>query len=80
MFSVIARSSTSALSATRGIVGRNMATTAASGKKVAVLGAAGGIGQPLSLLLKLSPHVSELSCYDIVGTPGVAADLSHVRF
>lgn len=48
------------------------------GKKVCVLGAAGGIGQPLSLLLKLSPHVSELSCYDIVGTPGVAADLSHI--
>ncbi len=40
--------------------------------------AAGGIGQPLSLLLKLSPNVSELACYDIVGTPGVAADLSHI--
>ena len=48
------------------------------GKKVAVLGAGGGIGQPLSLLLKLSPQVTELSCYDIVGTPGVAADLSHI--
>ena len=46
--------------------------------KVCVLGAAGDIGQPLSLLLKLSPHIDELSCYDIVGTPGVAADLSHV--
>ena len=46
--------------------------------KVAVLGANGGIGQPLSMLLKLSPQVDELSCYDIVGTPGVAADLSHV--
>jgi lactate/malate dehydrogenase, NAD binding domain len=46
--------------------------------KVAVLGAAGGIGQPLSLLLKLSPEVEELALYDIVGTPGVAADLSHV--
>lgn len=46
--------------------------------KVAVLGAAGGIGQPLSMLLKLSPHIDELSCYDIVGTPGVAADLSHI--
>jgi len=48
------------------------------GKKVAVLGAGGGIGQPLSLLLKTSSHVTELSCYDIVGTPGVAADLSHI--
>jgi len=46
--------------------------------KVAVLGAAGGIGQPLSLLCKLSEEVDELSCYDIVGTPGVAADLSHI--
>ena len=51
---------------------------ATSSNKVAVLGAAGGIGQPLSMLLKLSPLVDELSCYDIVGTPGVAADLSHV--
>lgn len=46
--------------------------------KVAVLGASGGIGQPLSLLLKLSPHVSSLSLYDIRGTPGVSADLSHI--
>lgn len=57
---------------------RFYSSTAAMGKKVAVLGAGGGIGQPLSLLLKLSPHVTELSCYDIVGTPGVAADLSHI--
>jgi lactate/malate dehydrogenase, NAD binding domain len=54
-------------------------STAAGKKKVAVLGASGGIGQPLSLLLKLSPEVGELACYDVVGTPGVAADLSHVR-
>ena len=57
---------------------RSFSSTSAMGKKVAVLGAGGGIGQPLSLLLKLSPNVSELSCYDIVGTPGVAADLSHI--
>lgn len=38
----------------------------------------GGIGQPLSLLLKQSPLVTELSLYDIVHTPGVAADLSHI--
>ena len=36
-----------------------------------------GIGQPLSLLLKLNPAVTKLSLYDIVHTPGVAADLSH---
>ena len=39
--------------------------------KVAVVGAAGGIGQPLSLLLKLSPFVTELSLYDVAPfTPG----------
>lgn len=46
--------------------------------RVAVLGAAGGIGQPLSLLLKQCSLVSELSLYDIRGAPGVAADLSHI--
>lgn len=43
------------------------------------MGASGGIGQPLSLLLKESPLVTELSLYDIVNTPGVAADLSHIN-
>lgn len=33
--------------------------------KVAVVGAGGGIGQPLALLLKLSPLVDELSLYDV---------------
>ena len=47
--------------------------------KVAVLGSTGGIGQPLSLLLKLNPRVSELALYDIVGGPGVAADISHIN-
>ena len=42
-----------------------------------MLGAAGGIGQPLSLLLKMNPLVSTLALYDIANTPGVAADLSH---
>jgi len=46
--------------------------------KAVVLGAAGGIGQPLSLLLKLNPLVSELALFDIVNTPGVAADISHI--
>ncbi|MDG6894603.1 malate dehydrogenase [Volucribacter amazonae] len=48
--------------------------------KVAVLGAAGGIGQALALLLKLQlPSGSELSLYDIAPiTPGVAADVSHI--
>ncbi|KAF4555415.1 Malate dehydrogenase-like protein 1 [Elsinoe fawcettii] len=46
--------------------------------KVVVAGAAGGIGQPLSLLLKISPLVDELSLYDVVNTPGVTTDLSHI--
>ncbi|KAL1740882.1 lactate/malate dehydrogenase [Schizophyllum fasciatum] len=46
--------------------------------KAVVLGAAGGIGQPLSLLLKTNPAVTQLALYDIVNTPGVAADLSHI--
>lgn len=46
--------------------------------KVTVCGAAGGIGQPLSLLLKLNPLVSELALFDIVNANGVAADLSHI--
>ena len=51
--------------------------------KVALLGASGGIGQPLALLLKLNPLISELAFYDIkqAATPvvGVAADVSHIN-
>ena len=46
-------------------------------RKVAVLGAGGGIGQPLSLLLKMNPNVTQLALYDIANVKGVAADLSH---
>lgn len=48
--------------------------------KIAILGAAGGIGQALGLLLKTQlPAGSELSLYDIAPlTPGVAIDLSHI--
>ncbi|KAK4489858.1 hypothetical protein RD792_000503 [Penstemon davidsonii] len=45
--------------------------------KVAILGASGGIGQPLALLVKMSPLVSALNLYDIANVNGVAADLSH---
>jgi malate dehydrogenase len=48
------------------------------GFKVAILGAAGGIGQPLSLLLKNNTHISQLSLYDVANTNGVAADISHI--
>lgn len=49
-------------------------------KKVALLGAAGGIGQSLALSLKLHlPEHTELSLYDIAPvTPGIAVDLSHI--
>ena len=50
--------------------------------KVCLIGAAGGIGQPLSLLLKLTSAIDELSLVDVgtCHTPirGVAADLSHI--
>jgi len=46
--------------------------------KAVVAGAAGGIGQPLSLLLKACPLVDKLALYDVVNTPGVATDLSHI--
>ncbi|WPG97868.1 Malate dehydrogenase, mitochondrial [Acrodontium crateriforme] len=58
---------------------RAFSASAAQLTKVAVLGAGGGIGQPLSLLLKLNPRVSELALYDIKGAPGVAADVSHIN-
>ncbi|EDW01407.1 malate dehydrogenase, mitochondrial [Drosophila grimshawi] len=46
--------------------------------KVAVVGAAGGIGQPLSLLLKMSPMISTLALHDLQDIKGVVADLSHI--
>ncbi|WP_261816567.1 malate dehydrogenase [Vibrio gallicus] len=48
--------------------------------KVSVIGAAGGIGQALALLLKNNlPAGTDLALYDIAPvTPGVAADLSHI--
>jgi len=45
--------------------------------KVALLGAAGGIGQPLALLLKMNRLVGELALYDVANVVGVAADISH---
>lgn len=50
----------------------------APGFKVAILGAAGGIGQSLALLMKMNPLVSVLHLYDVVNTPGVTADISHM--
>jgi malate dehydrogenase len=51
--------------------------------KVCVVGGAGGIGQPLSMLMAMNPHVAELAVYDLtvamVPAAGVAADLSHIN-
>jgi len=58
---------------------RQFSTSNAHNRAVAVMGASGGIGQPLSMLLKLNPAVTKLNLYDIVHTPGVAADLSHIE-
>merc|ERR1712045_902495 len=56
---------------------RQFSTSNVANRTVAVMGASGGIGQPLSMLLKLNPAVTKLNLYDIVHTPGVASDLSH---
>ncbi|XP_057784373.1 malate dehydrogenase, glyoxysomal [Salvia miltiorrhiza] len=48
------------------------------GFKVAILGAAGGIGQPLAMLMKMNPLVAVLHLYDVVNSPGVTADISHM--
>ena len=56
------------------------ASTNDGGYKVSVLGAAGGIGQSLSLLLKMNPMIQELSLYDVGQiVKGVAVDLSHTN-
>lgn len=62
-------------------VARNAAMMSERNYKVAVVGAAGGIGQALSLLLKADSTglITNLSLYDVSPvTPGVATDLSHV--
>jgi len=51
--------------------------------KVCVCGGAGGIGQPLSMLMAMEPSVSELCVFDLnvamVPAPGVATDLGHLE-
>jgi len=51
--------------------------------KVCVCGGAGGIGQPLCMLMAQNPHVSELCVFDLtlamVPAQGIAADLSHIE-
>merc|ERR1712232_34825 len=51
--------------------------------KVCVCGGAGGIGQPLSMLMNLDPNVKELCVFDLtvamVPPVGVAQDLAHLE-
>ncbi|CAK9022845.1 unnamed protein product [Durusdinium trenchii] len=62
---------------------RQFCTAMAGNFKVCVVGGAGGIGQPLSMLMAMDPNVSELCVYDLtmamVPAEGVAADLSHLN-
>ncbi|ORY74147.1 malate dehydrogenase [Protomyces lactucae-debilis] len=66
-------------SAAKTSLARAFSTSRYNASKVAVLGAGGGIGQPLSLLLKTNPLVTDLTLYDIRGAPGVAADVGHIN-
>lgn len=65
--------------ATRTTFKRSFSTSSINLTKVSVLGATGGIGKLLPLLLKENPYIAHLSLYDIVNTHSVAADLSYVH-
>lgn len=90
---VASRGLTNVLSAvqapiSRVMIGTSIRSFAASSDKakfkVCVSGGAGGIGQPLSMLMGMNPLVKELSIQDVtmsmVPAAGVAADLSHLEF
>lgn len=77
MFSKFTRSKVVGL--IRKITNKCLSTSSKNNVFLTVCGASGGIGQPLSLLLKSSPLITQLSLYDIVHTVGVAADLSHIE-
>jgi len=63
--------------------GRPVMGSKNGGFKVCVVGGAGGIGQPLSMLMTMDKNVKEVSVYDLsiamVPPGGVAADLSHLE-
>lgn len=62
-------------------ISRSFSTTKPSTFKVTIIGAAGGIGQPLSLLMKRNLLVKKLALYDLMKhIPGVAADVSHLDY
>lgn len=47
--------------------------------RVTVVGANGGVGQSVCLLLKRSPKIKELILYDVTNVEGVALDISHIN-
>merc|ERR1712096_512010 len=59
------------------VLGRQLSTSSTNNTAVAVMGASGGIGQPLSMLLKLNPAVTKLNLFNtnasIVATIAAAA-------
>lgn len=57
---------------------RMFSTTSKLQSRVCVVGAAGGTGRPLSMLLKMNPKVTTLNLYDAVSTAAIAADVSHI--
>jgi malate dehydrogenase len=46
--------------------------------KVAVVGAAGGIGRSLAMLLKFNDNINNISLYDVAPTEGIANDLGNI--
>ncbi|KAG5035568.1 hypothetical protein JHK87_010478 [Glycine soja] len=60
------------------LIGECRAKGGALGFKVEILGATGGIGQSLSLQMMMNPLVSILHLYDVVNTPSVTTDVSHM--
>ncbi|KAI7999292.1 hypothetical protein LOK49_LG09G02325 [Camellia lanceoleosa] len=73
------RASSSSSPSSTHLLCRSFSSDSNPDHQVAVLGAAGGIGQPVALLMKLNPLISSLFLYDIAGTPGIAADVSHIN-
>lgn len=58
---------------------RSFSKTSIIQVKVCLIGASGGVGKPLSLLMKMSPLIKELTLIDsAVHSIGVAKDLSHI--
>ncbi|XP_020799932.1 uncharacterized protein LOC110177516 [Drosophila serrata] len=47
--------------------------------KVTIVGAGGGIGQPLSVCLRALPGLKELALHDLADMKGIATDLSHIN-